>query len=413
MIVTGKTALHDKLAAVETAVRGEVLNADEQLAVALLGIVGRANVFYIGLPGLAKSMLVDRIRARVDCRQFKKQFSPFTKDGEVLGPLSIPGLQQERQYRVTDGFLPWADWVVLDEVFNANSAVLNALQELILEGTWHNDGQTVKAPLNMVFAMSNRLPGADRDELNAFYDRLLLRFEVPSEMSRQDLLGLIDLPEPDPSPPTLLTMDDVLAIQAEAAALPIGADAAAAALDIRDKVHESGHWTSPRRFRAGVTRVARAAAWLDGSSEVEAVHMEALAHVMWDKPDQRPGIERIVIEVCSPNNSEVLALEDRFSEVREQVDRLVAERAAGEGSETLMNQVIDSLDKLKQVAADVLEFESGKVTGRAATALARVRGDVTEAAAELGVGIMRGNRDIIVQGLWADAQTILSERTRR
>ena len=72
--------------------------------------------------------------------------------------------------------LPEAHIAFLDEIFKANSSILNAILTLINERIFHNGKEVVPVPLLTLFGASNELP--EEEELTALYDRFLLRFVV-------------------------------------------------------------------------------------------------------------------------------------------------------------------------------------------------------------------------------------------
>ena len=70
--------------------------------------------------------------------------------------------------------LPEAEIVFLDEVFKANSAILNSLLTLLNERALHQRRQRACAcPLISVFGASNEVP--NDENLQAIFDRFLLR----------------------------------------------------------------------------------------------------------------------------------------------------------------------------------------------------------------------------------------------
>jgi MoxR-like ATPase len=63
--------------------------------------------------------------------------------------------------------------VFLDEIFKANSAILNSLLTVINERKFYQDGQPVAVELRVLFAAANELP--DNAELAALKDRFCLK----------------------------------------------------------------------------------------------------------------------------------------------------------------------------------------------------------------------------------------------
>src|SRR5439155_26833281 len=77
---------------------------------------------------------------------------------------------------VTAGMLPEAEFVFLDELFNANSAILNNLLSVLNERVYRRGAETHALPVLSVFSASNHLP--EDEALKALFDRFLLRCHV-------------------------------------------------------------------------------------------------------------------------------------------------------------------------------------------------------------------------------------------
>ena len=122
-------------------------------------------------------MLADELCRRIEgANYFQWLLTKFSTPEEIFGAVSLKSLEQDDYRRVTDHKLPEAHIAFLDEIFKANSSILNALLTLINERLFHNGRERVIVPLITMFGASNELP--DEDELTALFDRFMLRFMV-------------------------------------------------------------------------------------------------------------------------------------------------------------------------------------------------------------------------------------------
>ncbi len=176
---------------------------DEARAI-VLALLAREHAVLIGEPGTAKSALARRLAALLSARFFKYLLTKYTEPSELFGPLDLRALKEGKYMRITRGKLPEAEIVFLDEVFNANSAILNALLSIMQERVWYDGYTEIRVPLWTLIGATNRVP--EEPELEAVYDRFLVRqYARPlPENKWRDLLdagwkleaGLLETPSP-------------------------------------------------------------------------------------------------------------------------------------------------------------------------------------------------------------------------
>src|SRR5262249_29798295 len=125
---------------------------DELIEIMVTCAIAQEHLLIVGPPGTGKSELVKRF-ARLcsptleasrngTVPYFEYLLTRFTEPNEIFGPVDIKTFQQDsRHQRLTEGMLPRAELAFLDEVFKANSAILNALLTVLNERVFYNSGR--------------------------------------------------------------------------------------------------------------------------------------------------------------------------------------------------------------------------------------------------------------------------------
>jgi MoxR-like ATPase len=228
----------------------------------LLAALAGEHSLLIGPPGTAKSELARRLHTVFrGARYFERLLTRFTVPEELFGPLSIQALEQDRYERHTDGFLPTASIAFIDEVFKANSAILNALLTLLNEREFDNGAGRLRCPLISVLGATNEVP---EDEVaDAFFDRFLLRLPVAA-VSDQGFASLLSLDKGQawlpPAADQTLDATDLTRLAADAAQVRLPAELLALLAELRQQCAAEALVVSDRRWVKiiGLLRVAAA-----------------------------------------------------------------------------------------------------------------------------------------------------------
>ncbi len=164
----------EKLNRVLQYVKQSFIGKDEIIDLLGISLLARENTFLLGPPGTAKSAIVRLVsECIVDGKNFEYLLTRFTEPNEIFGPFDIRKLKEGELVTNTEGMMPEASMVFLDEIFNANSAILNSLLMALNEKIFRRGKETRKLPALMFVGASNALP--EDEALAALLDRFLIR----------------------------------------------------------------------------------------------------------------------------------------------------------------------------------------------------------------------------------------------
>lgn len=291
-----------------------LVERESTLKIALLTVLTGENIVLIGPPGTGKSLVARRIadafsQDDTENDYFEYLLTKFSTPEEIFGPLSISELKADRFKRNTAGYLPTVKIAFLDEIFKASSSILNALLTILNERIYHNGADRQDVPLQALIAASNELP-TDQEELNALYDRFLVRSFV-DYVSQGNLHLLFAEDEAQPAQSKLDT-GDLFAIRQAAATVRIPAEIAEAIQQIwiqhQEIFKEDRRETLSDRRLKKVLKLLRVAAATNGRSEVDLSDVFLLKDCLWNHQENTLKVRDLILNILR-TRSRPIALE--------------------------------------------------------------------------------------------------------
>lgn len=275
------------------------LGKSETVRLMLIAAIAGEHMVLVGPPGTAKSALVRLFAKLVQADYFEYLLTRFTEPNEIFGPIDIQAFREGRYERRMEGMLPTSEIVFLDEVFKANSAILNSLLGVLNERTYSVGGKTHRVPLISAFGASNEVP--NDEDLMAVFDRFLLRVRsdnldsyhfhdlllrgVDHEISK--LSGNYDELQP------ILRSEDLHALQSQfSERLQFSDDFLSTYKGLAFQIRSEGISLSDRRA-IKLLKLFAASAMLDGRSTADPSDFFILKHI-WNNLDQAEILDSIV-----------------------------------------------------------------------------------------------------------------------
>jgi MoxR-like ATPase len=274
---------------------------DEIIDLMGVALVSRENLFLLGPPGTAKSALVRALARKIDGRVFDYLLTKFTEPNELFGPFDIRRLRDGELVTNTEGMLPDADFVFLDELLNANSSILNSLLMALNEHVFRRGRETRELPALFFVGASNKLP--EDEALGALFDRFLLRVRCDN-VSDENLLAVLQagwsLPQRMNDTQPIISVDKLQVLQQALEAIDLSAVTAVYAETIR-KIRRAGVAISDRRA-VKLQRPIAASALICGRQSANSTDLWILKHI-WDIQEQQEVLASIVESVLEQSTA--------------------------------------------------------------------------------------------------------------
>jgi len=302
-----------KLTAIRGDLRLQVLDQDEAIDLVLTAVAMNDHIALVGPQGEAKTLLAQRVAQYLPGSYYYHLLTRFSTPDEVLGHYSLAKLQQDIYERRTDDKAPEAELVVLDEVFKANSPMLNSLLGLMNERVV--DG--IDCKLRTLVGLSNEWPRAidslnrvgDDESLLPLWDRFVMRIEIKQPQSDDTFRAVMRNQLPTPSASPLTDKDlDIITEEVNRLHRTLPKAIVDALLEVKAELMTKGIQVSTRRWYKA-SRVLCAYAVVLGDNVVKFQHLKVLRHVLWQVASQRAAVEDAVMQSGAPETQVALSIE--------------------------------------------------------------------------------------------------------
>ncbi len=353
--------------------QAQFLGKEEIIRLLFISAVAGEHLVMVGPPGTAKSALLRSFAEVIEAQYFDYLLTRFTEPNEIFGPVDIQAFRAGSYRRRVQGMLPEAEVVFLDEIFKANSAILNSLLTLLNSRRFTHGNETVVVPLISLYAASNEVP--TDEALSALFDRFLLRVRV-DYLDSYHFRGLLQKgieleargmnPAAEPLRP-VVTAADLRSLQRGFGdLLDFGEDFLATFKGLVFQIRSEGIGLSDRRI-VKLLKLFAASAVFDGRERVNDSDLFVLRHV-WNTPEQEEILQEIVGPVLDqwyeqhPDQARIGATPTNLQDLLEEL-RIIRQTLTG--SEVLSDmQLFSQLRNLGDIKAALMRMPDNPAAQR-------------------------------------------------
>ena len=327
---------------------------EDAVSAVLSGLLARRPVLLIGDVGTAKTKLVFTTATLIKGSVFDIHLDPETDLDQVLGPIDIEAYKRGEYRRITEGYLPSADIVLIHEVFRGSRSVRDALLDILERGYFRENNRLIKVKALGFFFDTNFVSTDVEDK--AFIDRCTIRCFVNyvTEDAWEELIEkAVRLEQVENGVEAVMTVEDVRVLQEATRQRFL---AVARKKDLLSKYFEALGLLKKKgvevsdRMKVRILHVASAVSVLCLEKDVSLDSLaEALRYCVPLDEEQKSIVEQVVMECKLTSVAEYVQKVQAMTMELDNVMKMLEETPSIESLKalnTVKNKVLQELKKM-------------------------------------------------------------------